>query len=393
MIYIRSFAKWMIICILIAILAGTGSALFLVLLDYCTQIRIQHRFLIALLPIAGLITALIYQTVGKPSSLGNQLIVENILQPSKPVLPFLMAPFIFATTLLSHLFGASAGREGTALQISAGLSDQLTKPFKLTDKERALLLLAAVAAGFGSVFGTPIAGAIFALEFATNKKAVSFYSILLVFVCAFLAHWVCLAWGVVHTEYLIKQLPKISFNNFLFIVLVSIIFGLVAFLFKTGLHYFKVRAITHLPNELWRSVIGGTFIALIVYITNGFDFIGLGIESMIRAFDTPANHNDFAIKMLLTILTLSVGFKGGEVTPLFFIGATLGSGLSLVLPLPISFLAGMGMVSVFGAAAKTPLAAALLALELFGKEYFIYAFAICIIASFIAGKKSIYQPS
>jgi H+/Cl- antiporter ClcA len=392
MIYIRSFAKWMIICILIAILAGSGSALFLVLLDYCTQIRIQHRFLIALLPIAGLITALIYQTAGKPSSSGNQLIVENILQPSKPVLPFLMAPFIFATTLLSHLFGASAGREGTALQISAGLSDQLTKPFKLTDKERALLLLAAVAAGFGSVFGTPIAGAIFALEFATNKKAVSFYSILLVFVCAFLAHWVCLAWGVVHTEYLIKQLPKISFINLLFIVLVSIIFGLVAFAFKTGLHYFKVRAITHLPNELWRSVIGGTFIALIVYITNGFDFIGLGIESMIRAFDTPANHNDFAIKMLLTILTLSVGFKGGEVTPLFFIGATLGSGLSLVLPLPISFLAGMGMVSVFGASAKTPLAAALLALELFGKEYFIYSFAICIIASFIAGKKSIYQP-
>ncbi|WP_295232673.1 chloride channel protein [Sediminibacterium sp.] len=392
MIYIRSFAKWMVICILIAILAGSGSALFLVLLDYCTQIRMQQRFLIALLPIAGLITALIYQTVGKPSSLGNQLIVENILQPSKPVLPFLMAPFIFATTLLSHLFGASAGREGTALQISTGLSDQLTKPFNLSDNERALLLLAAVAAGFGSVFGTPIAGAIFALEFATNKKAVSLYSILLVFVCAFLAHWVCLAWGVVHTEYLIKQLPKISFINLLFIVLVSIIFGLVAFAFKTGLHYFKVKASTYLPNELWRSVIGGAFIALIVYITNGFDFIGLGIESMVRAFDTPAHQYDFAIKMFLTILTLSVGFKGGEVTPLFFIGATLGSGLSLVLPLPISFLAGMGMVSVFGASAKTPLAAALLALELFGKEYFIYSFAICIIASFIAGKKSIYQP-
>jgi len=391
MIKIRSLAKWMIICVLIAVLVGSGSALFLVTLDFFTKVRNQQTLFIAFLPIAGFVTALIYQTIGKSSSTGNHLIVENIMEPSKPILPLWMAPLIYITTLLSHLFGGSAGREGTALQMSAGLSDQLTKPFKLTEKERRTLLLAAVAAGFGSVFGTPIAGGIFALEFTNNKRTLNPFVLAIVLSCSFFAHFVCLGWGVTHTVYSIQQLPEINLANFTLIFIVSLAFGIVAFTFKTVLQFFKKWCINHLPNEIWRSVIGGILIALIVYTTTGFDFIGLGIKSIIGAYNIPASHFDFAIKLLLTALTLAVGFKGGEVTPLFFIGATFGSALSLILPLPISFLAGMGMIAVFGAAAKTPVAAAFLAFELFGKEYFFYALAICIIASFIAGKKSIYQ--
>jgi len=147
-----------------------------------------------------------------------------------------------------------------------------------------------------------------------------------------------------------------------------------------------------IPNESWRAVSGGILIAVVIYSTAIDDFIGLGIPYILNAYSAPAIPFAFLIKLLLTIFSLSIGFKGGEVTPLFFIGATLGSALSLIIPLPISFLAGMGMVAVFGAASKTPLATALLAYELFGKEYIFYAFVIAFIASFIAGKKSIYQP-
>jgi H+/Cl- antiporter ClcA len=171
----------------------------------------------------------------------------------------------------------------------------------------------------------------------------------------------------------------------------AIIFGLVAWIFKVGMQKSKAQLVKYLPNEWWRIVLGSILLSMVIYSFNAFDFAGLGLEKILNAYTTAAAPTDFVIKLLLTILTLSIGFKGGEVTPLFFIGATLGSGLSLFIPLPISFLAGMGMVAVFGAAAKTPLASAILAFELFGKEYIFYSFAICIIASFIAGKKSIYQ--
>lgn len=390
MIKIGSSFKWGILCLLISFLAGSTSALFLVLLDAVTLFRTKHSGLIALLPIAALITVILYQTVGRKSASGNHLIVATIVQPSKPLIDWLMAPLILFTTLIAHLGGASVGREGTALQLSASLSDQLTQPFKLNKSERAILLKAAVAAGFGAVFGTPLAGALFALEF-TDKKIQFNKNIVPVFICGFLADQVCLWWGIQHTVYTINQLPAFSFHTGFQILIAAIAFGIIAFLFKTGLSFTKELVIKLIPNELWRAVLGGILIAAIIYSAGLFDFAGLGIPSILNAYAIAETPYAFFIKLLLTIISLSVGFKGGEVTPLFFIGATLGSSLSLIVPLPISFLAGMGMVAVFGASSKTPLASALLAFELFGKEFIFYAFVISIIASFIAGKKSIYQ--
>ena len=390
MIKISSFLKLSILSILVAFFAGTTSALLLVSLDYLSALRNEYIWLISFLPIAGFFTALLYQNIGKKSAKGNKLITETIQQPTKPLLDWLMAPLILLTTLIAHLFGASVGREGTALQLSAGLSDQLTKAFNLTPSERVVLLRAAVAAGFGAVFGTPIAGAIFALEFTNNQ--ISFNrAIPPIFICSILANQVTLWWGINHSVYSITQMPSLTGINLLFILIAAFTFGIAAFIFKSGLNVLNNTISKYFPDELWRAVFGGILIAVIVYAAQLYQFIGLGIPSILNAYSFAAYPTDFILKLLLTILSISVGFKGGEVTPLFFIGATLGSMLSLYIPLPISFLAGLGMITVFGAAARTPLAAAFLAYELFGKEYIFYAFIICFIASFIAGKKSIYQ--
>ncbi len=390
MIKISSFLKWSILSLLIAFFAGTTSALFLVSLDYLSDLRNKYIWLISFLPIAGFFTALLYQSIGKKSTKGNKLIVESILQPTKPLLDWLMAPLILLTTLIAHLFGASVGREGTAIQLSAGLSDQLTKAFNLTPSERVVLLRASVAAGFGAVFGTPIAGAIFALEFTDNQ--INFTkAITPILISAILANQVTLWWGISHSVYSVTQIPSFTITNMLFLLIAAFAFGITAWIFKRGLTLLNEMASKYFPNELWRAVFGGILIAVIVYAAQLFKFIGLGIPSILNAYSLAAFPTDFIQKLLLTILSISVGFKGGEVTPLFFIGATLGSMLSVYIPLPISFLAGLGMITVFGAAARTPLAAAFLAFELFGKEYIFYAFIICFIASFIAGKKSIYQ--
>ena len=390
MIKISSFIKWCILSLLVSFFAGTTSAFFLVSLYYLSDLRNKYIWLIAFLPIAGLFTALLYQNLGKNASKGNKLIVETIQQPTNPLLDWLMAPLILFTTLIAHLFGASVGREGTALQLSAGLSDQLTKTFNLTPSERVVLLRAAVAAGFGAVFGTPLAGAIFALEFTGNQ--ISFNkSISPILICAILANQVTLWWGINHPVYSVTQIPSLTATSILFMLIAAFLFGITAWIFKNGLTLLNRMASKYIPDELWRAVFGGLLIAAIIYSAELFKFIGLGIPSILNAYSFAAFPTDFFLKLLLTILSISVGFKGGEVTPLFFIGATLGSMLSVYIPLPISFLAGLGMITVFGAAARTPLSAAFLAYELFGKEYIFYAFFICLIASFIAGKKSIYQ--
>ena len=388
-----SFLKWIVLSCLIALIAGATSAGFLISLDYFTNIRVHADWLLACLPIGGWLTIWLYKQFDAHALKGNHLITASIQNPTMPIIPMVMAPLIYTTTIIAHLFGGSTGREGTALQISTALSDQLSQPFKLSPSQRSIALKMAVAAGFGSIFGTPLAGAVFALEYAYTKQQQQIFQLVPIVFTAMIADQVTLAFGVVHSNYTIALYPLMQLTHWMYLLMAALIYGLAAFIFKHGMHSSKKILLKILPNPYWRIIVGGTMIAIIVYATEGFKFIGLGIPTILQAFETTTAPTDFLFKIGLTILTLSVGFKGGEVTPLFFIGATLGSALSLFCPLPIGFLAGMGLVAVLGAAAKTPLASTILAYELFGKEALIYAFIVCIIASFISGKQSIYRES
>lgn len=380
---------WSILSIIVGILSGSASALFLFTLQWVSETRDLHYWLIAFLPLGGILISYFYTYHGKGVEKGNHLLLKNIHHPNK-IIPFRMAPFVYLSTLITHLLGGSAGREGTALQMSAALADSLSIPFKLNSYQRKILLIAAIAGGFGSVFGTPFAGAVFAIEISKKAK-VGYQALLPALATAIIANKVTTAWHIIHTHYIIKNIAPYNFSNMYYSILAAILFGIAAYIFINTMHFFSSFFKKIMPNTILRAFVGGLFIVFIIYISGNTRYIGLGIAVIESSFHISALPYDFICKILLTAFTLSVGFKGGEVTPLFFIGATLGSALAMVLPLPISLLAAMGFIAVFAGATNTPMACIILGVEMFGYQAIVYFLVACIIAYFFSGKKSIYK--
>lgn len=381
--------KWLVITVVIGAFIGTASAGFLISLDWVTNYRENHFWIISFLPIGGLLIGLLYHYYGKNVAAGNHLLLDTIHEP-KAIIPLKMAPFVYLGTMVTHLLGGSAGREGTALQMAGAIADQFSKPFRLTNEERQILIIAAIAAGFGSVFGTPLAGAVFGLEVILVRKF-RYNAIFPAFAAAFFADYITRAWNAPHTHYVVSLVPEISPTTVFYSIIAGIAFGLCAILFTQSMHRLTSFVANTISFPPLRPFLGGILIAAVVFSFGTTKYIGLGVPIIESAFHQELPPYDFLLKLLFTVVTLSVGFKGGEVTPLFFIGATLGNALAFLLPLPIGLLSGIGFVAVFAGATKTPIACFLMAIELFGTECAIYVAIACIVAYWVSGKGSIYQ--
>ena len=395
--------KWIFICILIGIFSGSASAFFLVSLEWVTQFREHNNWIIWLLPIGGLSIGLLYHYQGKDVAKGNNLLLEEYENPRKTI-PLKMAPMVLISTLITHLFGGSAGREGTAVQMSGAIADQFNKLSsrarhpersrgtrdKLNNSDRKTLIILGISAGFASVFGTPLAGALFALEVLYFSK-ITYKSIILSFLVAYVAYFTVEFWQVKHTHYAIPIVPQLTITNFSWIIIAGILFGLTAMLFSRTTHFWTRLFSKYIQDAPLRPFVGGLILVAAIYLIGTTKYIGLGIPAIIDSFSTPNEYYDFLLKILFTGFTLGAGFKGGEVTPLFFVGATLGSTLSLIIPLPIALLAGMGFVAVFSGATHTPIACTIMGIELFGIESGIFIGIACVIAYFSSGYIGIYH--
>ena len=397
--------KWLLLTLPIGLSVGSACAFFLWSLDTVTHLRWNYPWLLFLLPVAGLAIGLLYHWLGRSVESGNNLIMEQIHEPGGGV-PTRMAPLILIGTVVTHLFGGSAGREGTAIQMGGSIAGGFSKLFRLNSTDLRTMLMTGVAAGFGGVFGTPIAGTVFALEVLAVGR-MSYESLIPCLMAAILSDWVCSAWGIHHTQYHLADLV----NSGLFpteaapywllfgkVLVAAVAFGLASVLFAELTHGWQRIFQWISPRPYFRPILGGGLVIALVYLTGTRDFLGLGVVgqypdsvSILSSFHAGGAHTwSWWWKILFTAITLGSGFKGGEVTPLFFVGAALGNALAVALGAPPALFAAIGFVAVFAGATNTPLACTIMAIELFGPTYVIYYAIGCFLAYLFSGHSGIY---
>jgi H+/Cl- antiporter ClcA len=382
-------AQWVGLGTAVGAICGCASALFLWLLELATDTRSAHSWLVFLLPVAGLVLGWIQERFGRSIQAGNSLVIDAI-HDDGPELPLRMAPMVLLGTVLTHLFGGSAGREGTAVQMGASLTDALAHRLRLSGPLRQQLLAAGVAGGFGSVFGTPVAGAIFGLEFVVLGR-LEYRALAPALIASVVGDLTTRRLGIGHVDFpqpapLALSVPVIG-KWLLFAA--GMAAATIVFIELT--HWLKQRGEKHLPRLPLRMAVGGATIVALWQLSGTSDYLGLGVPTILRAFQDPDLATwAFAAKILFTAVTLSAGFMGGEVTPLFFVGAALGNVLAQLLGLPLGLGAGVGLAAVFAAAANTPLALSVMAAELMGVGVLPHAALVCVVAYLLTGHRGIY---
>ncbi len=382
--------EWCALGALVGVVAGAGSALFLFLLEVATEFRLRHELIVWALPVAGLGIGWVYERFGQSIKAGNNLVIDTI-HDDGPEIPVRMAPMVLFGTVLTHLFGGSAGREGTAVQMAASVTDWLAHRLRLAAKKRRLLLAAGAAGGFGSVFGTPIAGTLFGLEFVVLGR-LEYGALVPALVAALVGDFVTQSFGIAHTLY--PRVAAIPLTPLLFLkwLVFAAAVALVTTLFIELSHFLRrqgERRIARLPLRLF---LGGVLVVALWQLVGTSDYLGLGVPTIVRSFHDPALPAEtFALKLLFTAVTLGAGFLGGEVTPLFFVGAALGNLLAKILGLPLELAAGVGMAATFAAASNTPLALSIMAVELLGAAALPHVAVVSVVAYLLAGHRSIYS--
>jgi H+/Cl- antiporter ClcA len=395
-IALRTLGRDAMLGSLVGVFAGLAAALFLALLDVATDTRSAHTWLVFLLPAGGFAMGWCIERFGGPATGGTDVVIAHIApfhagtsNPPETRVPWRLAPMVLVGTVLTHLFGGSAGREGTAVQMGASLADGIARLGRAAPAMRRTLTVAGVAGGFGAVFGTPMAGCIFALEFATIGRFHHTALIAAVF-ASIIGDRVALATGITHTPFPVLAPTPLDAALVGKWLLFALVIAAASVLFIELTDRIRSASRRHLRRLPWRMAVGGVAVVLLWRIVGADTWLGLGVPAIVDAFSGDAETFSFALKILFTALTIGSGFLGGEVTPLFFVGATLGAVLAPVLDIPVSLAAGVGMAATFGAASNTPLALSIMAVELLGAAALPHVALVAVVAWVATGHRGIY---
>lgn len=385
--YALTLLKWVLFALLVGLSVGFVGALFHMAIDRATALREAHGWILYLLPLAGLVIVWAYHVTGMSDDKGTEYIIGAVREGR--ILRIRTAPLIFLSTVLTHLTGGSAGREGAALQLGGSMSNYIGRLLHLNEKDDRIITMCGMAAGFSALFGTPLAAAIMAMEVVS--VGVMYYSAIVPCVLsALIAQEVAMAMGVGPTAFTVSVVPELGPLVLVQLVGLGILCALVAILF-CGIMHLVPKGYEKITKNPYVQVLLGGVVVVLLSLLLGRDYNGAGVGVIQSAFAGEARPEAFLLKIVFTALTLAAGFKGGEIVPAFFCGATFGCFYGALLGLPSSFAAAAGLVSVFCGVTNCPLTSILLSYELFGgKGLPLYALC-CAVSYMLSGYSGLYH--
>ncbi|MBC8575531.1 chloride channel protein [Oscillospiraceae bacterium BX1] len=384
--YSSNFVKWSLLATFVGLFVGGISTLFGHLLLFVNSYRYAHERVVWLLPLAGLAIVFLYRISDSANPRGTNLVIEAARSEEK--LPARMAPLIFVSTILTHLCGGSAGREGAALQLGGSLGQLLGDKLRIEEENRNIMVMCGMSAGFSALFGTPIAAAIFPLGLASIGM-IYYTALVPCTISSLVSYWVALYFGLSPERFHLaafETTPILALR----VVLLAVLCAVVSILMCAVLHQTGKLFQSIFPNQYLRIVVGGSLVCLAAALF-GRDYLGAGMHIIERAIEGEATPAAFLLKLLFTAVTLGAGYKGGEIVPTLFVGATFGCTAGGLLGIPPSLAAALAMIAVFCGVTNCPLVSLLLAFELFDfacPELFLLAAAV---SYMLSGYRSLYS--
>ncbi len=386
--HLLTFCKWLALAAATGLIIGGIGVLFHYSIEWGTALFKAHGWLLWLLPAGGALIALAYRLCHMEKDRGTNLVLTAVRTTER--ISILTAPLIFLSTCLTHLLGGSAGREGAALQMGASLGEEFGRLLRMDDKDMRIMTMCGMSAAFAALFGTPIAAAIFSME--VISVGVMYYAAIVPCILSSLVGvWLAGICGVPPTRFPLEGIPALNWLDSGRVLLLAALCALVSILFCRSLNLAGRAYARFLPHPILRAAVGGALVIALTYLFGTRDYNGAGMEVIQRAVDGEARPEAFLLKILLTAVTLGAGFKGGEIVPTFFIGATFGNVVGGLLGLSPSFGAGVGIVALFCGVTNCPLTSLLISVELFGSQGLLYLGIAAAVSYRLSGYYGLYS--
>lgn len=386
--YTVTFIKWILIAGLTGIIGGTIGSLFHLSVEYVTSYRVNNSMVLYLLPLGGIAIVFLYNLSHSYDEAGTNLVIDSVRKDGK--VPASMAPLIFISTVITHLFGGSAGREGAALQLGGSIGSQIGNIIGLDEKDMHLVTLCGMSGVFSALFGTPLTATFFAME-VVSIGIIYYSSFIPCIVASIVAYGISLLFDLEPVRFTLNLIPAFTIENMIKVGILAVLCAVVSIIFCEALHKTNFLFKKYIKNSYLRIFVGGIIIIGFTIIVGCRDYNGAGMDIITNAINGNAKTEAFLLKIIFTAITIGAGYKGGEIVPTFFVGATFGCVVGGYLGLDPGFGAAVGLVALFCGVVNTLISSIILSVELFGAQDIMLFSIACGVSYMLSGYYSLYS--